>query len=97
MESKALSRIAYKPVYRPLPAAPDWRELQKKPAPTEPLAVPQLRLHRRERDWFYWLAYSRGIKPGVLARRFAEAYANGASIPFVAELGEPRRSPARGA
>jgi hypothetical protein len=68
--------------------APDWRPL----APTTqavPYRTPQIRLARYERDWFYWLAYSAGLRPGALLRQFAVAYANGAPVPRT-ELGEPK-------
>ena len=69
-------------------AAPDWRAL----APSTqavPYRTPQIRLARHERDWFFWLAYSAGLRPGALLRRFAEAYASGAPVPRT-ELGEPK-------
>ena len=69
-------------------AAPDWRAL----APSTqavPYRTPQTRLARHERDWFFWLAYSAGLRPGALLRQFAEAYANGALVPRT-ELGEPK-------
>ena len=68
--------------------APDWRPF----APSSqavPYRTPQIRLARHERDWFFWLAYSAGLRPGALLRRFAEAYANGAPVPRT-ELGEPK-------
>jgi hypothetical protein len=68
--------------------APDWRPF----APSTravPYRTPQIRLARHERDWFFWLAYSAGLRPGALLRQFAEAYANGASVPRT-ELGEPK-------
>jgi hypothetical protein len=73
----------------PVPeAAPDWRSL----APSaRPYDTPQLRMRRDERDWLFWLVYSAGLKPGTVMRRLAEGYANGASIPFIPELGEPKR------
>ena len=69
-------------------AAPDWRAL----APSTqavPYRTPQIRLARHERDWFFWLAYSAGLRPGALLRQFAETYANGALVPRT-ELGEPK-------
>ena len=68
--------------------APDWRPF----APSSqavPYRTPQIRLARHERDWFFWLAYSAGLRPGALLRQFAEAYANGAPVPRT-ELGEPK-------
>jgi len=68
--------------------APDWRPF----APSSqavPYRTPQIRLARHERDWFFWLAYSAGLRPGALLRRLAEAYANGAPVPRT-ELGEPK-------
>ena len=49
-----------------------------------------LRHPRNERDWFLYLAYSAGERPGTVLRRFGEAYANGALVPFIPELGEPK-------
>ena len=69
-------------------AAPDWRSV----APSTqavPYRTPQIRLARHERDWFFWLAYSAGLRPGALLRQFAETYASGASVPRT-ELGEPK-------
>ena len=54
------------------------------------LATPQFSCTRNERDWFLYLAYSAGGRPGTVLRRFAEAYANGAVVPYIAELGEPK-------
>jgi hypothetical protein len=68
--------------------APDWRPF----APSTqavPYRTPQIRLARNERDWFFWLAYSAGSRPGALLRQFAEVYANGAPVPRT-ELGEPK-------
>jgi hypothetical protein len=68
--------------------APDWRPL----APSTqvvPYRTPQIRLARQERDWFFWLAYSAGLRPGALLRQSAEAYANAAPVPRT-ELGEPK-------
>jgi hypothetical protein len=53
-------------------------------------ATPQFSCTRNERDWFLYLAYSAGERPGTVLRRFAEAYANGALVPFIPELGEPK-------
>ena len=69
-------------------AAPDWRSLAPSARPHD---TPQLRMRRDERDWLFWLAYSAGLKPGTVMRRLAEGYANGAPIPFIPELGEPKR------
>jgi hypothetical protein len=69
-------------------AAPDWRAL----APSTqavPYRTPQIRLARHERDWFFWLAYSAGLRPGALLRQFAETYTSGAPVPRT-ELGEPK-------
>jgi hypothetical protein len=69
-------------------AAPDWRPF----APSTqavPYRTPQIRLARHERDWFFWLAYSAGLRPGALLRQFAETYASGAPVPRT-ELGEPK-------
>ena len=54
-----------------------------------PYAAPQFRLTRDERDWFFWLAYSVGLRPGALLKQFAEAYANGAPAPLT-DLGAPK-------
>jgi hypothetical protein len=55
-----------------------------------PFATPQFSCTRNERDWFLYLAYSAGERPGTVLRRFAEAYASGAPVPFVPDLGEPK-------
>ena len=68
--------------------APDWRPF----APSTQAVsyrTPQIRLALHERDRFFWLAYSAGLRPGALLRQFAEAYANGAPVPRT-ELGEPK-------
>ena len=70
-------------------AAPDWRSVAPSSARLS-FATPQLSCTRNERDWFLYLAYSAGERPGTVLRSFAEAYANGAPVPFVAELGEPK-------
>jgi hypothetical protein len=69
-------------------AAPDWRALAPSPRAI-PYYAPQFCLARGERDWFFWLAYSAGLRPGALLKQFAEAYANGAPVPLT-ELGEPK-------
>jgi hypothetical protein len=70
-------------------AAPDWRSVA--PSSARPsFATPQFSCTRNERDWFLYLAYSAGDRPGTVLRRFAEAYANGALVPFIPELGEPK-------
>ena len=70
-------------------AAPDWRSVA--PSSTRlSFATPQFSCTRNERDWFLYLAYSAGERPGTVLRRFAEAYANGALVPFIPELGEPK-------
>jgi hypothetical protein len=68
--------------------APDWRPFAPS-AHAVPYRTPQIRLARHERDWFFWLAYSAGLRPGALLRQFAEAFANGASVPRT-DLGEPK-------
>jgi hypothetical protein len=70
-------------------AAPDWRSVAP-PSARLLFATPQFSCTRNERDWFLYLAYSAGQRPGRLLRRFAEAYANGALVPFIPELGEPK-------
>jgi hypothetical protein len=69
-------------------AAPDWRALAPPPQAI-PYSAPQFRLTRDERDWFFWLAYSVGLRPGALLKQFAEAYANGAPAPLT-DLGAPK-------
>jgi hypothetical protein len=70
-------------------AAPDWRSVAPSSAKLS-FATPQFSCTRNERDWFLYLAYSAGERPGTVLRRFAEAYANGALVPFIPELGEPK-------
>jgi hypothetical protein len=70
-------------------AAPDWRSVA--PSSTRlSFATPQFSCTRNERDWFLYLTYSAGQRPGTVLRRFAEAYAGGALVPFIPELGEPK-------
>jgi hypothetical protein len=70
-------------------AAPDWRSVA--PSSTRlSFATPQFSCSRNERDWFLYLAYSAGERPGTVLRRFAEDYASGAPVPFIPELGEPK-------
>jgi hypothetical protein len=69
--------------------APDWRSLAPSSARLA-FATPQFSCTRNERDWFLYLTYSAGQRPGTVVRRFAEAYANGALVPFIPELGEPK-------
>ena len=69
--------------------APDWRSIAPSSARLS-FATPQFSCTRNERDWFLYLAYSAGQRPGTVVRRFAEAYANGALVPFIPELGEPK-------
>jgi hypothetical protein len=70
-------------------AAPDWRSVAP-PSARRSFATPQFSCTRNERDWFLYVAYSAGERPGTVLRRFAEAYASGASVPFIGELGEPK-------
>ena len=70
-------------------AAPDWRSVAPSSA-RQSFATPQFSCTRNERDWFLYLAYSAGERPGTVVRRFAEAYANGAPVPFIPDLGEPK-------
>jgi hypothetical protein len=70
-------------------AAPDWRSVAPSSARLS-FATPQFSCTRNERDWFLYLVYSAGERPGTVLRRFGEAYANGALVPFVPELGEPK-------
>ena len=53
-------------------------------------ATPQFSCTRNERDWFLYLTYSAGQRPGTVVRRFAESYAAGALVPFIPDLGEPK-------
>jgi hypothetical protein len=69
--------------------APDWRSVAPLSARLS-FATPQFSCTRNERDWFLYLAYSAGERPGTVLRRFAEAYARGAPVPFIPELGEPK-------
>ena len=70
-------------------AAPDWRSVALSSARLS-FATPQFSCTRNERDWFLYLAYSAGERPGTALRRLAEAYAGGAPVPFIRELGEPK-------
>jgi hypothetical protein len=70
-------------------AAPDWRSVAPSSA-RRSFATPQFSCTRNERDWFLYLAYSAGERPGTVLRRFGEAYASGAPVPFIPELGEPK-------
>jgi hypothetical protein len=70
-------------------AAPDWRSVAPSPA-RRFFATPQFSCARNERDWFLYLAHSAGERPGTVLRRFVEAYARGAPVPFIPELGEPK-------
>jgi hypothetical protein len=70
-------------------AAPDWRSLAPSSARLS-FATPQFSCTRNERDWFLYLAYSAGERPGTVLRQFAEDYASGAPVPFIRELGEPQ-------
>ena len=70
-------------------AAPDWRSVAPSSARLS-FATPQFSCTRNERDWFLYLTYSAGERPGTVVRRFAEAYANGAPVPFIPDLGEPK-------
>jgi hypothetical protein len=70
-------------------AAPDWRSVAP-PLARRSFATPQFSCTRNERDWFLYLAHSAGDRPGAVVRRFAEAYATGAPVPFIPELGEPK-------
>jgi hypothetical protein len=69
-------------------AAPDWRSITPSTA-RRFFATPQFSCTSDERDWFFWLAYSVGLRPGALLKQLAEAYANGAPVPLT-ELGEPK-------
>jgi hypothetical protein len=70
-------------------AAPDWRSVALLSA-RRSFATPQFSCTRNERDWFLYLAHRAGERPGAVVRRFAEAYANGAPVPFIPNLGEPK-------
>jgi hypothetical protein len=69
--------------------APDWRSVAPSTSRLS-FATPQFSCTRNERDWFFYLAYSAGERPGTVLRRFAEAYSCGALVPFIPELGEPK-------
>jgi hypothetical protein len=69
--------------------APDWRSVAP-PSTRRSFVTPQFACARNERDWFFYLAHSAGERPGTVLRRFAEAYASGAPVPFIPELGEPK-------
>jgi hypothetical protein len=62
-------------------AAPDWRSVAPSPARLS-FATPQFSCTRNERDWFLYLAYGAGERPGTVLRRFAEEYASGAVVPL---------------
>jgi hypothetical protein len=66
-------------------AAPNWRLVAPSSAKRS-FATPQFSCTRNERDWFLYLAYSGGQRPGTVLRRFAETYAGGAPVPFIPEL-----------
>jgi hypothetical protein len=70
-------------------AAPDWRSVAPSSARLS-FATPQFSCIRNERDRFLYLAYRAGERPGTVLRRFGEAYASGAPVPFIPELGEPK-------
>ncbi len=70
-------------------AAPDWRSVAPSSARLS-FATPQLSCTRNERDWFLYLTYSADQRPGTVLRHFAEAYASGAVVPFIPDLGEPK-------
>jgi hypothetical protein len=70
-------------------AAPDWRLVAPSSAKLS-FATPQFSCTRNERDWFLYLTYSAGQRPGTVVRRFAEAYGSGAPVPFIPDLGEPK-------
>jgi hypothetical protein len=70
-------------------AAPDWRSVAPSSA-RRSFATPQCSCTRNERDWFLYLTYSARERPGTVLRRFAEAYASGAPVPFIPELGQPK-------
>jgi hypothetical protein len=66
-------------------AAPDWRSVAPSSA-RRSFATTQFGCTRNERDWFLYLAYSAGERPGTVLRRLAEASAGGALVPFIPEL-----------
>ena len=70
-------------------AAPDWRSVAPSSARLS-FATPQFSCTRNELGWFLYLTYSARQRPGTVVRRFAEAYANGAPVPFIPDLGEPK-------
>ena len=72
-------------------AAPDWRSVAPSSARLS-FATPQFSCTRNERDWFLYLAHRAGERPGAVVRRFAEAYANGAPVPFIPNWENPKAS-----
>jgi len=70
-------------------AAPDWRSVAPSSARLS-FATPQFSCTRNELGWFLYLAHSVRERPGTVLRRFAEAYASGAPVPFIPDLGEPK-------
>jgi hypothetical protein len=48
--------------------APDWRSVAPSSARLS-FATPQFSCTRNERDWFLYLAYSAGERPGTVLRR----------------------------
>ena len=72
-------------------AAPDWRSLAPPSSARLSFATPQFGCTRNERDWFLYLTYSAGHRPGTVLRRLAEAYASGTPVPFIPDLGEPKQ------
>jgi hypothetical protein len=69
--------------------APDWRSVAPSSARLS-FATPQFSCTSHERDWFLYLAYSAGERPGTVLRRFGEAFASGAPVPCIPDLGEPK-------
>ena len=53
-------------------------------------ATPQFSCTRNERDWFLYLAYSAGERPGTSAQALRGNLRGGAPVPFIPELGEPK-------
>jgi hypothetical protein len=84
----ALNEAVYASGFDP-GTAPDWRPVAPSSARLS-FATPQFSCSRNERDWFLYLTYSAGERPGTVLRRYAEVYANGAPVPFIPELGEPK-------
>jgi hypothetical protein len=70
-------------------AAPDWRSVAPSSVRVS-FATPQFSCTRNERDWFLFLAYSAGERPGTVLWRFCGGLRDRTPVPFIRELGEPK-------